>query len=163
MSAIDVLPPVHDGFRPVDDPLLEALRALELLQLHTNHVNRVVAGLVGVGPSDLRALTFIARSEEATPKRIADYLEMTTGATTSLVDRMETANLVERVPHPSDRRSIRLQLAPEGERVMSQLSDFYRRVISAAIDPAELERLTMNVSSLSSTLLSMADAEIAAR
>ena len=86
----------------------------QLLQMRNSHVSATVASALGIGASDLRALLFISSSEEVTPKQVGSFLELTSGAVTNLIDRMDTAGLVHRVSNPNDRRSVVLELAPEG-------------------------------------------------
>lgn len=49
-------------------------------------------------------------------KELAQKMGITTGALTVLVDRLERQGLVTRKPHETDRRSIRVELTPEGDR-----------------------------------------------
>jgi DNA-binding MarR family transcriptional regulator len=41
-----------------------------------------------------------------TPKELAGRVQMGSGATTALIDRLEARGFARRVPHPSDRRSL---------------------------------------------------------
>lgn len=47
-------------------------------------------------------------------KELAEKMGITTGSLTVLVDRLEKADLVERRPHETDRRSIRVLLTDKG-------------------------------------------------
>lgn len=51
-----------------------------------------------------------------TASRLAHRLRLTTGAVTGLVDRLERAKLVRRVPHARDRRSVLIELVPNPKR-----------------------------------------------
>ena len=58
----------------------------------------------------------------------ATYL--TTGGLTNLIDRMEKSGLVERVPNPTDRRSILVKITEHGRDVIDR----------AAVVVTDLER-----------------------
>ena len=49
------------------------------------------------------------------PSVIASRLMITTGSMTSLLDTLERRGLVERQPHPSDRRQLLVHLTDEGQ------------------------------------------------
>lgn len=69
----------------------------------------------GASIARLRALRMLARAEE--PLRMRDLSEMTGVAartTTTIVDSLERDGLVERVPHPRDRRAFLLRLTDKG-------------------------------------------------
>jgi DNA-binding MarR family transcriptional regulator len=50
----------------------------------------------------------------STPGDLAADLELSSGAMTNRLDRLEKAGYIERLPDPSDRRGVRVQLTPTG-------------------------------------------------
>ena len=80
-----------------------------------------IAREAGVTASELRALTRVAEAGSITPKDLAESMEMTTGAVTAISTRLVEAQLMSRVAHPSDRRSLFLELTPAADEVMNQL------------------------------------------
>lgn len=105
--------------------LLGAYRTIESFRRH-------LASRHGVGTQDIRALSRIAEGEHVTPKALAESLDLTTGSVTSLVDKLEGAGLVERTPHPHDRRSLQLELTTAGVTKMNGLyADFESQVLAA--------------------------------
>ncbi|GAL09308.1 transcriptional regulator MarR family [Vibrio astriarenae] len=50
-------------------------------------------------------------------KELASKLGITTGTLTVQVDKLVTAELIERLPHPEDRRSIVVALTNEGQAI----------------------------------------------
>jgi DNA-binding MarR family transcriptional regulator len=52
---------------------------------------------------------------------LADYLVLKPQSTVELIDRAETAGLVERWEDQDDRRLIRIQLTPDGQQRLDQL------------------------------------------
>jgi DNA-binding MarR family transcriptional regulator len=127
-------PPEARGSADADaGPLDNVLVAFQTLQMQSAHVSSLVASTLGISSTDFRALLFIASTEGVTPKRTGDFLELTSGAITNLIDRMVAAELVQRAPHPVDRRSIMLELAPNGVEATQRVVDFYRRAFGTAI------------------------------
>jgi DNA-binding MarR family transcriptional regulator len=105
--------------------LLAAFRTIEGFRRH-------LAGNHGIAAQDVRALSRIAEGEHVTPKALAESLELTTGSVTSLVDKLETAGLVARTPHPHDRRSLQLVLTPDGvTKVTALYAEFESHVRDA--------------------------------
>lgn len=52
----------------------------------------------------------------AAPGKIARRLELTSGAMTARLDKLEAAGLVQRKPDPEDRRGLRVQLTDAGKK-----------------------------------------------
>ncbi|MEJ7584283.1 MAG: MarR family transcriptional regulator [Acidimicrobiales bacterium] len=77
---------------------------------------------------------------------IADGLLNRASDTTRLVDRLEKAGLVERLPNPSDRRGVLVRATTAGralfERLTPQLKEFHRSQW-AHLSIAELEQLNV--------------------
>ncbi len=71
------------------------------------------------------------------------YIDRTTMG--GVIDRLEQTGLVERRPHPDDRRAYQIFLTPEGKRLERELSPLAERVnarFTARIDADELVVLT---------------------
>ncbi|MEO0971851.1 MAG: MarR family transcriptional regulator [Pseudomonadota bacterium] len=88
---------------PFDDHgFVEACR-----QLHAaiDQLDARVAKAVGISRNDLRCLNLLER-EPLSPGQIAKALELTSGSVTSLLDRLESLELIERRPSPQDRRAL---------------------------------------------------------
>ncbi|MFC9892997.1 MarR family winged helix-turn-helix transcriptional regulator [Nocardia sp. NPDC127579] len=73
------------------------------------------ARAVGLGATDLYALNILELSGPLTPGELGARSGLTTGPTTRLIDRLEDAGYVRRVPVPGDRRKVTVELisAPE--------------------------------------------------
>lgn len=95
----------------------------------------------GISLNDVRALSRVAESEHATPKGIAESLELTTGSVTSLIDRLESAGLVSRTPHPHDRRSLQLELTDEGRRKMTDVYAAFEHRVAEALHSVPQEQV----------------------
>lgn len=66
----------------------------------------------------LRAIA--ARGGDARVQDVADELQITVGAGSKLVDRLERDGLAARAVHPTDRRSMVIALTPAGETALRQ-------------------------------------------
>lgn len=71
-------------------------------------------------------------------KELAEKLGITTGTLTVQIEKLVKVNLIERCPHPEDRRSIVVKLTPEGGSIYrhhNQLHLDLVRDLTRHIDP----------------------------
>lgn len=68
-------------------------------------------------------------NERVSQRRLADDLTLTSGGITRLIDRMEAAALVRRVPSPGDRRSVLVEATEEGRAVFLRAAAVHARVV----------------------------------
>jgi DNA-binding MarR family transcriptional regulator len=61
---------------------------------------------IGVSVPEMLTLEYLGADGDLGPSEIARRLQLTTGAVTALVDRLEDSGHVARAPHPSDRRRV---------------------------------------------------------
>jgi len=98
--------------------VLEALRLWREVERRTSEASRRYMKL---GETDMRALRFIIAMQNhgrvVTPGAIAEHLGITTASTTKLVDRLAAGDHVRRFQHPSDRRSLAIEVTEETRRV----------------------------------------------
>ena len=114
--------------------LTAAFRTIDSFRRH-------IAAHHGIGMQEIRALSRIAEGEHVTPKALAESLELTTGTVTSLIDRLESAGLVERTPHPQDRRSLQLELTPQGATKMNSVYDAFEAQVQEAVSAVPEEQV----------------------
>jgi DNA-binding MarR family transcriptional regulator len=72
-----------------------------------------VAAKAGMNPTDLKVLSILSRQGPLSAGRIAELTGLTTGAITFMLDRLEKVGYARRVRHPTDRRSVLIELLPE--------------------------------------------------
>ena len=110
------------------DALIAAiLRATaEVAARRTAH-GQAVSERLGLAAADVEVLTALSVEGAMTVGRIGELTRLTTGATTRMVDRLEQAGFVRRVPDPADRR--RVIVEPSGDRASA---------VVRAFDPIEL-------------------------
>ncbi|MGN7190318.1 MULTISPECIES: MarR family winged helix-turn-helix transcriptional regulator [unclassified Curtobacterium] len=125
------------------DGLSSALRAFRTLQTQHARVLTQESAARGLHATDLRFVLVVAGTEGAglTPKQAADHLELTTGAMTSLIDRLERRGHLERRPNPGDRRSILVQLTPTGAQLADEVVAVYREAFRDGVPASELAAL----------------------
>ena len=85
--------------------------------LERDRFHAAVARNTGVSRADFNALDHLAAAGTMTPGQLAERLNLTSGAVTALVDRLERAGWVSRSRHASDRRSQVLELTPAARKV----------------------------------------------
>jgi len=93
-------------------------------------------------------LTRLERQEGMTQAEMAEVLEIQPISLVRLIDRLHEQRLVERRPHPSDRRANRLYLTDKGRAMIIQLAPLGRQVsgdVLASFDEDEVAELLMQL------------------
>jgi DNA-binding MarR family transcriptional regulator len=72
----------------------------------TDRFDQAVADAIGINRTDLRCLDVIQREWPVRAGRLADQTGLTTGAITTVLDRLERAGYARRVRDPNDRRRV---------------------------------------------------------
>ncbi|WP_328316170.1 MarR family winged helix-turn-helix transcriptional regulator [Streptomyces sp. NBC_00388] len=121
------------GVPDADGLLAEQLLRLtrRLHRIHKQHLEPV-----GITPAQSRLLRTVAHCAE--PPRMADLaqrLEVVPRAVTSLVDALEEHGSVCRVPDPSNRRVVRIELTASGRATLRELRDARRRAAEEILAP----------------------------
>ena len=76
---------------------------------------------------------------------LAKLLDLTSGAMTSRLDRMEKAGLVRRLPDPDDRRGVKIEITDAGSQVWQDavgVQAAKEQLVAAALSPTEKEELS---------------------
>ncbi|MGW5847621.1 MarR family winged helix-turn-helix transcriptional regulator [Streptomyces sp. NPDC055254] len=120
---------------PSESDTTDGVLAEQLLRL-TRRLHRIQKrhlGPLGITPAQSRLLRLVSHYEDGEPPRMADLaarLEVVPRAVTTLVDGLEAADRVRRVPDPANRRVIRIELTDAGRATL-------RRLRNARTDAAE--------------------------
>jgi len=85
-------------------------------------VSQAVAAQVGLHTTDLECLDILQIRGKASAGELARWTGLTTGAVTALLDRLEKAGYVERLPDATDRRRVLAAPRPEA---MGRLFQIY--------------------------------------
>ena len=89
------------------------LRSLRRVNLQGSLFGQTVAIRFGLTESDIEALEVLLDSGSATAGRLSELMGLTTGAVTRVIDRLEQAGYVRRVPDPADRRRVIVEIVTE--------------------------------------------------
>jgi DNA-binding MarR family transcriptional regulator len=87
--------------RRLAETVMKELRALSTAQ---DRLDQYAMHRYGINRTDLRALDLIGQAEMISPTALAIALGMSTGATSAVLDRLETAGYASREPDPGHRR-----------------------------------------------------------
>ena len=106
--------------------------------------HQAVGRSLGINVTDMKCLDIITLNGSATPTDLALHTGLSTGATTAMIDRLERAKLIERHPHPSDRRGTIVALSNQAKRKLPALFESLAKamqVLVASYSERELEVL----------------------
>ena len=111
-------------------------------QNRTECFDSAVCELLGINRTDNTAIDIVDRHGRVTAGELARELSLTTGAVTALVDRMEAAGFLRRVPDTTDRRRVLIEVTPVvarvGELIWGPIAEDFRE-LSTRYSTAELE------------------------
>ena len=82
------------------------LAGLRALSTEIDRLDQVAADLYGLNRTDMQALDLITQLGRVSPTGLARRLGLTTGGTTTVLDRLERAGYIRRLPDPVDRRRL---------------------------------------------------------
>ncbi|WP_328540037.1 MarR family winged helix-turn-helix transcriptional regulator [Streptomyces sp. NBC_00344] len=130
--------PPRSGASDADGLLAEQLFRLtrRLFRIHKQHLVPV-----GITPAQSRLLRTVSHCAE--PPRMADLaerLEVVPRAVTSLVDALEESDSVRRVPDPTNRRVVRIELTDNGRATLRALRDARRVAAEEILAPLSADQ-----------------------
>jgi len=125
-----------------EDQLVAVLRerASRTLMFH-----QAVTELVGLGPTDMKALDLARAEEQLTAGRLAQVTGLSTSATTAVLDRLERRGFVERRRDPNDRRKVVVVATGHYDGELKELFarvEAFTREVMAGYDEDQLALLT---------------------
>ncbi|MFF2154938.1 MarR family winged helix-turn-helix transcriptional regulator [Paenibacillus chitinolyticus] len=92
--------------------------------------HQLISEKLGLNATDHKCLDFLNRTGPVTAGQLAQLTGLTTGAVTSVIDRLEKAGYVVRDKDPNDRRRVVVKPAPEGT---IQISPLFHSVIQSTL------------------------------
>ncbi len=100
---------------------------------------------LGLKARGYTALSLVAASDGMSQRDIAEALRMDPSQVVALIDTLEGKGLVERRPHPGDRRLRSVVATPEGHRVRKKAAKVIKDSVSALLtDFTEEERTVLH-------------------
>jgi DNA-binding MarR family transcriptional regulator len=101
--------------------LLERLSlAIRASQNTSEAFDEAVAARIGINRTDMRCLDVLGQRGPLTAGQLAEAMHLSTGAITTLVDRLERAGYARRLRDTVDRRRVLVELDPDTERSAMQ-------------------------------------------
>jgi DNA-binding MarR family transcriptional regulator len=105
--------------------------------------HQAVGHLLGANVTDMKCLDMMILKGSASPTELAEHTGLSSGATTAMIDRLEKASLVERHPHPKDRRGTTLLLTKEAMRNLPPLFESLANAMEALVSGYSQKELTV--------------------
>jgi DNA-binding MarR family transcriptional regulator len=99
------------------------IRSLRHVNFERSFFGQTVAIRFGLSESDVDALEVLIDTGAATAGRLSDAMGLTSGAVTRVIDRLEQAGYVRRVPDPADRRRVIVEVVPEKISAVQETMD----------------------------------------
>ncbi|GIF13106.1 MarR family transcriptional regulator [Actinoplanes teichomyceticus] len=87
-----------------------------------------------IPPAQLRVLTIVAENRQTNMSRLAEALDVVPSSASRLCDRLEATGLLRRVADPRDRREVRLLLTAAARRLLADLRDRRREVLTEVLE-----------------------------
>jgi DNA-binding MarR family transcriptional regulator len=122
--------------------------------MESTRLHAAVCRAAGIAGSELDALEHLEAGGPLTQRELGERLLLTSGGVTMLVDRLERAGWVTRRPHPSDRRSVVVELSENAFTQMPRaLADFHAAIERAAgeIPPEHRDAIAAFLTSVSAS------------
>lgn len=114
MTPAEPCPPVPGPSSGADEPLADLFWAVAR---RLRHLSRTALEPWGLAPSQARAVATLLAHGGLTPGALAERLHIAPRSATEILDQLAALDLVERRPHPDDRRSTLVGLTAHGRQV----------------------------------------------
>ena len=112
-----------------DELLLAIVDEVRKAQVATDALDQAVADHFGMNRTDMRALDVLDQRGRLTAGELAEAMHLTSGAITSVLDRLEKGGWAKRVRDPDDRRRVLVEAAPSvkaiGEDIYGPIEDAF--------------------------------------
>ena len=110
----------------VDRISLEVRRS----QSRTDAYDEAVANALGLNRTDFRCLDILSTEGTITAGRLAELMGVTSGAMTSVLDRLESAGFARRIRDTDDRRRVHVELTP---KLHEQAWPYYQPLLEMSV------------------------------
>ena len=136
----EVLPEVDPGVEGIVDRVMGLSRRFKRMMEETLADFDLTYGEYHV----LGALRRAGPPHRSTPGKLAERADLSSGAMTNRLDRLEKAGHVRRLPDPDDRRGVLVELTPKGRKVYNDavgVQAHKEALVAAALGEAEKDEL----------------------
>ncbi len=103
------------------DPVAQVVAELRALSTVQDRLDQHAAQRFGLNRTDLRALDLIGQAGTTSPTALAAALGMSTGATSTVLDRLEAAGYARREPDPDHRRRTLVRMTPRAQQLSAEI------------------------------------------
>lgn len=138
--------------------MTEAVRNLRQMILAGEHYRQVMANAIGLGTTESQALSYLAVHGESGQTALARDLDLTSSASTALVDRLERQGVAERVRHPRDRRRTIVRLTERGQVMVGESYRWLEATLEQ-LDPDVLPVVSSSLAAIAADLRTRTAAE----
>lgn len=107
------------------------IRTVSLLLINKINQNFLKAGF-DITAEQLKMLVVLWKDDNRTQNELGESVGKFKTSVTKLVDGLEKRRLIQRVPHPTDRRSNLIQLTPIGKNIEKQLTPIIESTLQEA-------------------------------
>ncbi|HZY67372.1 MAG TPA: MarR family transcriptional regulator [Devosia sp.] len=94
-------------------------------QSATDLFDERISEFLGINRTDGRCLDLIGREGKVSAGQLANEADLTTGAVTAVIDRLERAGYVQRVRDPVDRRKVWVECTPHTTELVQTIFGVY--------------------------------------
>ncbi|GAA4759636.1 MarR family transcriptional regulator [Actinomycetospora chibensis] len=115
----------------------ELARVVRELIVASDSYRRTMAGGIDLSTTEAAVLGHLLHDGPQTPSVIAARAGLTPAAGTSLLDRLARYGLVERRPHPRDRRSLLVHLTRRGHAAITAMSAMFSEDLLQALERSD--------------------------
>src|SRR4051794_10095790 len=132
-----------------DDEIGQIVRVLDAIRQWREAEQRLSLASrndMQLGENDMKALRFLVLCKNqgivATPGALSEHLNISSAATTKLLDRLAEAGHIQRSPHPSDRRAITITITQSTHELVRDTvgkTHAHRFEAAARLTPEERE------------------------
>lgn len=139
--------------------LEEAIRSLRAVILAGESYRQFIARLTGLGTTETQAISYLAVHGSRGQNELMADLQITSGAATALVDRLERQGVAQRYAHPHDRRRALVRLTDVGQSIV----DLSRQRLARAFQsfpPEDLPAVTRVLQRVGEDLRGAATADL---
>ncbi|MBO0607809.1 MarR family transcriptional regulator [Myceligenerans salitolerans] len=102
------------------DEVVRVLEGLHRWRETERRMSEASSRYMKLGETDMRALRFVIATQNhgliATPGAVAAHLGISSASTTKMLDRLAAGGHIRRLAHPTDRRSLAIEVTEETRR-----------------------------------------------
>ena len=123
----------------------ELIREFRASGNQDNAFDNLAAERLGVNETDLHCLNIIENGSGLSAGELAARSGLTPGAITGVIDRLERAGFARRVPDPTDRRRVTVEVTPAfnkaAERIWGPMAADWHSALAERFTTEELDRI----------------------